>query len=96
LKVVIFLTNGPQNVTEIADAVGISALNLSHHLKVLKDAGLIRSKKQGRFVLYSLCPGLIEEKSVEGVSNDALNLGCCRLEIPLTIESIHLPNHNAD
>ncbi len=82
LKVIRFLADGPHNVTEIAKAVGITALNLSHHLTVLKNAALIRSKKQGRFVLYSLCPGVLEDVLEAGIPKEALNLGCCRLEIP--------------
>jgi DNA-binding transcriptional ArsR family regulator len=82
LKVVRFLAGGPHNVTEIATAVGITALNLSHHLTVLKHADLIRRKKQGRFVLYSLRPGVLEAALEAGVPKEALNLGCCRLEMP--------------
>ena len=83
LKVIRFLANGPHNVTEIADAVGTTALNLSHHLNVLKNAALIRSEKQGRFVMYSLCPGVLEDAVEAGVPKEALNLGCCRLELPV-------------
>ncbi len=83
LNVIRFLADGPHNVTEIADAVGITPLNLSHHLTVLKHAALIRGKKQGRFVLYSLSPGVLEDALEAGVPKEALNLGCCRLEIPV-------------
>lgn len=82
LKVVRFLADGPRNVTEIAGAVGITPLNLSHHLTVLKNAALIRGKKRGRFVLYSLRPGVLEDAVGAGVPGEALNLGCCRLELP--------------
>lgn len=82
LKVVRFLADGPHNVTEIAAAVGITPLNLSHHLTVLKGADLIRGKKRGRFVLYSLTPGVLEDALEAGVPKEALNLGCCRLELP--------------
>jgi DNA-binding transcriptional ArsR family regulator len=83
LKIVMFLANGPHNVAEIAGAVGITALNLSHHLKVLKNAALIRSKKRGRFVLYSLSSAILEIGFEKGVPKEVLNLGCCRLVIPL-------------
>ena len=83
LKIVRFLAEGPHNVTEIAAAVGITALNLSHHLTVLKTATLIWAEKQGRFVVYSLCPGVLEDAVEAGVPKEALNLGCCRLELPI-------------
>jgi DNA-binding transcriptional ArsR family regulator len=82
LKVVRFLADGAHNVTEIVEMLGIPAVNVSHHLTVLKHARLIRGKKQGRFVLYSLYPGVLEEAVESGVPKEALNLGCCRLELP--------------
>jgi DNA-binding transcriptional ArsR family regulator len=69
-------------VTEIADMLGIPAVNVSHHLNVLRNSRLIRGKKQGRFVRYSLYPGVLEEVVEAGVPREALNLGCCRLELP--------------
>jgi len=83
LRIVRFLADGPHNVTQIADMLRIPAVNLSHHLNVLKHAALIRGKKQGRFVLYSLRPGVLEDAVAAGVPKDALNLGCCRLELPM-------------
>lgn len=68
-----------------ASAAGITALNLSHHLNVLKHAALIRGKKQGRFVHYSLSPGILEDALEAGLPREVFNLGCCRLEIP-TVE----------
>ncbi len=83
LKIVRFLADGPHNVTEIAEMLGIAAVNASHHLNVLKQADLIRGKKQGRFVHYALRPGMLEDAVEAGVPREALNLGCCRLEMPL-------------
>jgi DNA-binding transcriptional ArsR family regulator len=85
LKIVRFLADGPHNVTEITTALGIKPLNVSHHLTVLKSAGLIAGKKKGRFVLYSLRPGVLEDAVAAGVPSEALNLGCCRIELPLEV-----------
>jgi len=82
LRIIRFLADGPHNVTEIADMLRIPAVNVSHHLNVLRNSRLIRGKKQGRFVHYSLCPGVLEEVVEAGVPREALNLGCCRLELP--------------
>ncbi len=83
LKIVRFLADGPQNVTAIADMLRLkNVVNVSHHLGVLRNAGLIRGKKQGRFVLYSLRPGVLEDAVNAGIPKDALNLGCCRIEMP--------------
>ncbi len=84
LKVIRFLADGPHNVTEIAETLKIPPVNLSHHLSVLKQAALIRGKKQGRFVWYSLRPGILEDALDAGIPKEALNLGCCRLQMPIS------------
>lgn len=43
-------------VCEIQAALGIAQSTASNHLKILEDAGLILSKKQGLWVNYSLVP----------------------------------------
>jgi DNA-binding transcriptional ArsR family regulator len=84
LKIVRYLTTGPHTVTEIAQMLKlVNVVNVSHHLSVLKNAKLIAGKKKGRFVWYALRPGVLEEVVEAGVPGDALNLGCCRLELPL-------------
>lgn len=81
LKIVRFLRDGPRNVTEIADMLKTAAVNVAHHLSVLKHAAIVRGRKQGRFVYYSLVPGFLttDEGSAE---KEFLDLGCCRLEVP--------------
>jgi len=83
LHIVRYLADGPHNVTEIADMLGIPAVNVSHHLGMLKHAGLIDGTKGGRFVWYALTAGVLEDAVAAGVPTGALNLGCCRLELPL-------------
>jgi DNA-binding transcriptional ArsR family regulator len=81
LRIVRYLREGPRNVTEIAEMLQSNLVNVSHHLGVLRHANLVRRQKQGRFGLYSLCPGLVlDDDEAGGVTR--LNLGCCRLEIP--------------
>jgi len=83
LKIVRFLAEGPHNVTEIAAMLETPAVNVSHHLHVLRTANLIVGEKEGRFVWYSLRPGILEEVTEAGVPKEALNLGCCRIEMPI-------------
>src|SRR4051812_41883845 len=60
LQIVRFLRDGPRNVGDIAAMLQISMVNTSHHLNVLKAAGLVQGEKRGRFVLYSVMPGILE------------------------------------
>lgn len=83
LRIVRLLADGALNVSQIIEQANIPALNVSHHLTVLKHAGLIDGKKEGRFVIYSLGEGVLKELVEAGVSREALNLGCCQLVLPL-------------
>jgi DNA-binding transcriptional ArsR family regulator len=92
LKIVRFLSTGPHHVTDIADMLGLPAVNVSHHLKVLEVSGLVEGTKRGRFVWYSLRPGVLERTPVEGDAADAINLGCCKILVPLeTTVSVKTP-----
>lgn len=39
---------------EIIQAIGLAQPTIAHHLKILKQAGLISSQKVGKFVFYTL------------------------------------------
>lgn len=82
LKIVRFLADGPRTVTEIADMLAVAPVNVSHHVSVLKRAKLIVGNKKGRFIFYSLCPGVLEDSIEAGIPRDVLNLGCCQILLP--------------
>jgi DNA-binding transcriptional ArsR family regulator len=44
----------PKYVTELLDRCTLSQSALSQHLKVLKDAGLVKSERSGRHISYVL------------------------------------------
>ena len=81
LQIVRCLRNGARNVTEIAEALKASVVNTSHHLAVLRNAGIVKSQRQGRFMLYSLRTAIFRPGD-GSASTEHLDLGCCRLEIP--------------
>lgn len=54
LKILCILQGGSKCVCEIVPAVGISDKLASHHLKQLKDVGLLIEKREGKFIRYSL------------------------------------------
>jgi ArsR family transcriptional regulator len=55
------LKEGEQCVCELTDAMKASQSRLSFHLKVLKDAGLVEDRREGRWMYYSLSSQAIEE-----------------------------------
>ncbi|MCI0652064.1 MAG: metalloregulator ArsR/SmtB family transcription factor [Planctomycetes bacterium] len=68
------LMRGPQHVGEINARLGLEQSLLSHHLRVLREAGLVIAERDGKAVLYSLAPGVDGSRA-----ENALDLGCCRL-----------------
>lgn len=47
------LVGGTKTVGELAKAIGVEIVNISHHLGVMRQAGLVTSEKDGRFVRYT-------------------------------------------
>ena len=41
---------------DLVEPLGVSQPTVSHHLKVLRDAGLVESEKRGRWVYYQPVP----------------------------------------
>ncbi|MET9538777.1 metalloregulator ArsR/SmtB family transcription factor [Streptomyces sp. NPDC006553] len=50
--------NGEACVCDIAD-VGVSQPTVSHHLKKLREAGLLTSERRGTWVYYRPAPGIL-------------------------------------
>lgn len=55
------LKKGEKTAGEIADCFDISKPSISHHLDLLKQAGLVESEKHGQFIYYSLNTTVLDE-----------------------------------
>jgi DNA-binding transcriptional ArsR family regulator len=53
-KVIFALTQGERSVNEIATIVGASLSSVSHHLRCLRDAGLVEYHRHGNQIFYSI------------------------------------------
>ncbi|RJR46476.1 MAG: ArsR family transcriptional regulator [Deltaproteobacteria bacterium] len=52
---------GPLGAKEIARQLGITAAAASQHLKILRQAGLVRSERQGYWIPYSINEEALEK-----------------------------------
>ncbi|HOO06467.1 MAG TPA: autorepressor SdpR family transcription factor [Ruminococcus sp.] len=53
-QILTMLRDGDMTAGEIADRFDISAATISHHLKILREAGLLLSEKEKQTITYSL------------------------------------------
>jgi len=63
LAVLHTLRDGEKNVNELTDMLGISQSNLSQHLAIMRQAGILRTRKEGTSIFYS-------------VTNPKINVAC--------------------
>jgi ArsR family transcriptional regulator len=73
LRVLWHLARGPEHVGRLADLVDIPMVNMSHHLGVMRQAGILEDEKDGRRVIYKLRPEVFTP------GNDAEVLGVLTL-----------------
>jgi ArsR family transcriptional regulator len=59
LQVVQALQHGERCVCDLTRDLDLAQSKLSFHLKVLKEAGLIRARQEGRWIYYSLEPATL-------------------------------------
>ena len=59
LSVIAAHDDGEACVCDLTEPVGLSQPTVSHHLKVLVDAGLLTREKRGVWAYYALVPGAI-------------------------------------
>lgn len=55
------LEGGERSVSMLAERVASTQPNVSKHLKVLQDAGLVRRRQQGTSVYYSIADAMVSE-----------------------------------
>jgi ArsR family transcriptional regulator, lead/cadmium/zinc/bismuth-responsive transcriptional repressor len=54
IRIIAALTDGEMNVSALAELVGISESAVSHHMRHLRQMRLVRGRKDGRYVFYTL------------------------------------------
>ena len=70
IKILCGLFEGEKCVQEITDATGSSQSAVSHQLRLLKQARLVRSRRNGRQICYSLADDHV--KTILGMAKEHL------------------------
>jgi ArsR family transcriptional regulator, arsenate/arsenite/antimonite-responsive transcriptional repressor len=61
ILVVEMLSHGERCVCELQDAVDAAQSRLSFHLRVLKDAGIVTDRREGRWIYYSVNRDVLDQ-----------------------------------
>ncbi len=78
LRILRLLFKHELSVNEISDRLKVSQYNVSKHLRIMREAGLLKSEKRGKQRIH-----FIEEelKSHVAANNNVLDLGCCTFRL---------------
>jgi DNA-binding transcriptional ArsR family regulator len=77
VRIVELLLERPLGVDEIAEKLDVSQYNVSKHLRILREAGLLNVEKHGRRRLYALPDDIRRQGDARG---HVLDLGCCSFQ----------------
>src|SRR5262245_43574071 len=75
------LAQGPHHVGQLAGALNVPMVNMSHHLGVMRQAGLLEDEKDGRRVVYRFRPEILTTANGDPEVLATLTLGLYRLVI---------------
>lgn len=75
LLIVCFLIDGKKNVSEVIKHIGTTKGNISQHLKLLEDNGIVESEKAGNKVFYS-----IKDNRVKKIISYVKKLYCANIK----------------
>lgn len=78
LRILQLLLKEPLSVNDISERLDVSQYNISKHLRTMREAGLLKVKKQGRQHLYLVTPNL---RLQVAANRNILDLGCCTFEL---------------
>jgi ArsR family transcriptional regulator len=82
VEIVVRLLDGEKCVCDLQDALDAGQSRLSYHLKVLKEAGLVSDRREGRWSYYTLERDVFleVEEMIAGLrpkASRALKTNCC-------------------
>jgi DNA-binding HxlR family transcriptional regulator len=72
LKIVGLLSQQPYSVEQLAALLSLRPPTVSHHLKLLSEAGLVSARAESYYNIYQLEPGVLEKVAKSLVAQDRL------------------------
>ncbi len=83
LRLLEALLTGDKCVHELTTLLGCPQPHVSHHLRILRDSGLVEGIREGRRVCYRVA--LPIRRALKDRQGEALDFGCCELRFPQAV-----------
>ncbi|MFA5189747.1 MAG: metalloregulator ArsR/SmtB family transcription factor [Verrucomicrobiia bacterium] len=74
MRIVRLLLKQSLGVNDISESLGVSQYNISKHLRILREAGLLETEKKGKLRLYGIASELADRLAS---NRNVLELDCC-------------------
>ena len=73
-RIVRLLLSGPLTVSQLTERLRVSQYNVSKHVRILGEAGIVQKRRLGKLVECEVTPGF-KQRLARG--RNQLDLGCC-------------------
>lgn len=83
LRILESLLTGGKCVSDLVQKLKCSQPHASHHLRILRDSGLVEGHRDGKQVCYRVTPAI--QRALANRQGQALDFGCCELRFPETV-----------
>lgn len=71
LRIYLLLLEGKLCVCELASILDMEQSRISHGLRILREADLINSQREGKWIIYSVNPKTVEGEIIQGLKREA-------------------------
>ena len=82
LRILESLLIGEKCVGDLVQELQCSQPHASHHLRILRDSGLVEGHRDGKQVCYRVSPAI--QRALANRQGQSLDFGCCELRFPET------------
>ncbi len=70
LQIYLLLLEGDLCVCELGNILNIEQSRISHGLRTLREANLIKNKREGRWIIYSVNPQMANNEIIQGLKEE--------------------------
>jgi DNA-binding transcriptional ArsR family regulator len=77
LQIVRALQNGPMSVSDLSLVLESDISMISHHLRVMFHADLVKTERDGKFIYYSLNTDFVKKNRIP----NSFDFGCCSFDL---------------